>query len=607
MAVFTHGRRLATRALIGAATAFALSVPAWPLERLDLSVTTQDKDLRTLLRSVSALFQARDRKTVADEDVFAAARADYANFLAALYSEGYYAPVIHIRLDGREAGDIAPLDAPTDIKAVSVEVDPGPRFTFGRARMKPYAPGTKLPPAYGDTKVAKSTAIVEAADAGVEGWRQVGHPKARVSDQIIVADHPRATIDSQILLDPGPRLSFGKLTLSGYERMKPRRLAKIAGFPTGEVYDPDLVAKVENRLRKTGIFRSVALTEAETPSPDGTLDFHLAVTEELPRRYGFGAEASSLQGLSVSGYWMHRNLFGGGERLRIDGEVTEIGGQSGIVGYSLGARIDRPATPTADSSAFLAIRAEKFTVVDLTVEGVSLSFGLTRVLSDQLTAEAGVRLTDEWATYPGGRTNYRLLSLPIGVTWDSRDEPLDAHKGFYLASEVTPFLGFGTTGSGGRVTADARVYRALGSEKGTVLAGRLQIGSVFGSALTATPPEYLFYSGGGGTVRGQPYQSLGVPVTKGLLSIDYGGRSFVGLSGEVRQDITDTISAVAFADAGYISAGELFGGGGEWHSGAGLGLRYDTGIGPIRVDLAAPVSGSTGDGLQLYIGIGQAF
>ena len=71
----------------------------------------------------------------------------------------------------------------------------------------------------------------------------------------------------------------------------------------------------------------------------------------------------------------------------------------------------------------------------------------------------------------------------------------------------------------------------------------------------------------------------------------------------------ETIGIVGFADAGYIGRESVPNGSdGEWHSGAGLGLRYATGIGPIRVDLALPVTGPEDEtGLQFYIGIGQAF
>ena len=65
---------------------------------------------------------------------------------------------------------------------------------------------------------------------------------------------------------------------------------------------------------------------------------------------------------------------------------------------------------------------------------------------------------------------------------------------------------------------------------------------------------------------------------------------------------------MAFYDVGYVSAGAYGEGASDWHSGAGLGLRYDTPIGPIRLDIATPVSGDgTGEDVHLYLGIGQNF
>ncbi|MBC7156121.1 MAG: BamA/TamA family outer membrane protein, partial [Rhodobacteraceae bacterium] len=126
----------------------------------------------------------------------------------------------------------------------------------------------------------------------------------------------------------------------------------------------------------------------------------------------------------------------------------------------------------------------------------------------------------------------------------------------------------------------------------------------FGARLRETPRDMLFYSGGGGSVRGQPYQSLGVFVLRA--DQKSGGRSFFATSGEVRLDVTEAIGLVGFVDAGFVSPDEFLSEG-DWHSGAGLGLRYATPIGPIRLDVAAPVSGTTGEGVQIYVGIGQAF
>lgn len=592
----------------GALMLSAASDGARALDSVTLSTPGADETLRTSLENASLLLAAQSEKKTDVQSVYAAARADYARLVGALYSEGYYSGVVTIRIDGKEAAEIDPLDAPSRISKVNVEVRPGPRFTFSAARMKPYARGTRLPSDYRDTLPAKSTAIVDAASAGIEGWRNIGHAKAEVADQSIIADHRTNTLSATILLAPGPRVRFGELHVTGYERMRLQRIMKIAGYPQGEVFDPKDLETVGKRLRRTGVFSSVALKEADTLGPRNTLDVDLTLAEEKLRRFGFGAELSGSEGLSLSGYWLHRNLFGGGERLKFDAALNRIGGSDTEMGYDVGVRIDRPATPVTDAGAFVELRAQRLDLADWQVDKQEVTFGLTRIFSDALSAEAALSYANSTATDAIGSLHYKALSLPVSLTWDRRDDPVSATKGFYLQAGVTPFLGFGRTDTGAQMTTEARYYRAFGAEKGVVLAGRVQAGTVAGAGILETPPDYLFLSGGGGTVRGQPYQSLFVTVPRpGGGTINTGGLSFVGLSGEIRARITDTIGVVAFYDYGHITTGDLFGGAASSHAGAGLGLRYNTGFGPIRLDLATPVSGSTGDGMQVYIGIGQAF
>jgi translocation and assembly module TamA len=136
------------------------------------------------------------------------------------------------------------------------------------------------------------------------------------------------------------------------------------------------------------------------------------------------------------------------------------------------------------------------------------------------------------------------------------------------------------------------------------------VGSIFGATLEETPRDYLFYSGGAGTVRGHPFQSLGVYV----ISPDQltGGTMFLALSGEIRASITEKVGVVGFYDVGSVGVNDFIDDPqGGWQAGAGIGLRYATGFGPIRVDIATPVEGSAGQntdgGVQLYVGIGQSF
>lgn len=579
--------------------------PAAAARSFDLVTPGASKPLRDALAAASLLREANKDKTSDSQDLIAAAQADYGRLLGVLYAEGHYSGVIHILIDGQEASDIAPLDVPAQIRSVRITVDPGPPFHFAAARMKPYARGTVLPPAYADGALARSSAIADAAQAGVEGWRQRGHAKARIGREDIVADHRAETITSWLHLDPGPRVRFGTLTIAGAQRMRPERIRAIAGFPEGQVFDPDKLDRVATRLRKTGVFQSVSLTEAERLGPGDTLDVALTLVEEKKRRFGIGAEVGTSDGLTLSGYWLHRNLLGGAERLRIDALVSGIAGRSGGPDYSLGARLDRPATFTPDTTAYIEAGLARESATDYTSDSLTMGLGLSHEVSRSLTVSAGFSLLASRVRYPGRDRDYRLAALPLGAVWDRRDKPQDAHKGHFLSAEIKPFVGFGGTGSGARIAGDARIYWSPGDR--VTLAGRAQIGSILGSSLLATPPDYLFFSGGAGTVRGQPYQSLGVQVLRGGLPLKIGGLSFAGFSGEIRARVTDSIGVVGFYDAGYVSPFEFGTGGGTWQSGAGIGLRYDTGFGPIRLDIAAPVSGPTGKGVQVYVGIGQAF
>ncbi|WP_417806524.1 autotransporter assembly complex protein TamA [Thioclava sp.] len=585
---------------------FAISVlAALPAAAYDLSFTTPgaSDSLRDTVKGVSLLEQSASDKSKDAQDIFSAARADYNRIVSTLFSEGYYSGVVSIKLDGREAASIPPLDAPSTIRNVVVSVTPGPNFRFSKAEIVPLAPDTQLPEGFAIGQPAKSGLVVEAATAGVDGWRDDGHAKAQVSGQSIVASHRTNTLAADVRLAPGPLVHFGTLDVSGTKRLRTKRLRQIAGFPTGEVYDPKELEKVQTRLRRTGIFSSVAVTEAKALNPDNSMNVDLAVVEQKPRKIGAGAELNSDDGIGLTAYWLHRNLFGGGERLRIDGAISGIGGATGGTDYSLGTRIERPATFGPDTSAYIETEISQSNEEDYDENAFDIGFGVSRIFSDKLTADTAIKYGWSKVTDSSGETFFRQIYFPTTVTYDNRNNDLDPTKGYYIKTGLTPFVGLGgDTGTGGQLTADLRGYTGFGAQDRFVLAGRLQLGRVFGSDLAETPRDYLFYSGGGGTVRGQPYQSLGVTVLDGG-TLTTGGTEFVGVSGEARIGITKTIGIVAFYDYGYVS------GGGESGSqaGAGLGLRYKTGIGPIRLDVGFPVSGDTGSGAQVYIGIGQAF
>ncbi|QDC08753.1 outer membrane protein assembly factor [Oceanicola sp. D3] len=539
------------------------------------------------------------------QGLVAAAQADYRHIIAALYGEGYYGPVVSIRLDGREAAQMSPFAVPRQVGQINVVVEPGPQFRFGRAEIAPLAPRSNLPGAFRAGEPAKVPVIEEAGVAAIDRWRELGYAKTEVTNQRITANHPARRLDVSVGLNPGRKLQFGQLEPRGNERVRTDRIIEIAGLPRGETFHPDEVDKASTRLQRTGAFRSVTLSEAARANPDGTLDIEAELVEAKRRRIGFGAELTTLEGASVSAFWLHRNLLGGAERLRFDGEISNIGmsGDNGV-DYRLSVLFGRPGTFNPDTDFYIRAALEHEDEPLYLSQSFEIEAGVTRIVNEDYKFQGGLGLLYSHTEDDIGTRDFTLLTLPFSGTLDRRDNDLDPKNGYFLNLDLTPFIGLSGSGNGARLYADARGYRSFGAEEKITLAGRLQLGSVMGTDVTETVPDFLFYSGGGGTVRGQPYQSLGVTLPGGE---EIGGRSFLGASVELRGQVSDKIQVVGFYDFGLVSAESWPGDEGESHAGAGLGIRYQTGLGPIRLDVATPTGGDTGDGVELYIGIGQAF
>lgn len=587
------------------ALAVGLAAPAAAIDDLSIRLVGVKNDtLQTRLKKASLLRLAKSEGMSEAQDVFSTALAEYQRLVETLYAHGYYSGVVHVRLDGREAAEIPPLDPPASIRKIEVTVAPGPRFVFGQARVAPLPGGLTLPEEFAPGQVARSTAVIAAVETAVDGWRAAGHAKADTAYQHLSADHAAKRLNADVGIAPGPQVRFGPLVVDGQSRVRPTRIKRIAGLPEGDVFSPQELEKAATRLRRTGAFRSVTLSEADRLGPDNSMDITARVVDEKPRRFGAGAEVSNFEGLTLSGFWLHRNLLGGAERLRIEGAVAGIGGDTGGLDYSLGARFERPAVFGADTKFFAYTALESLQEEDYRSDNITVGIGATRIFSDHLEGDLELALSHFDTRDAFGDRTFTLFSTPIALRWDHRDEVLNPSSGHYVNARLTPYLGLDGEASGAQLKLDSRLYRKLDQDGRFVAAGRLQLGSVMGSGLAETAPDFLFYSGGGGTVRGQPYQSLDVDLGGGN---SIGGRSFVGLSAELRAKVTGSISVVGFADAGYIGAESFYDGSGRWHSGAGVGLRYDTVVGPIRLDVAAPMTGSTGESVQVYIGIGQAF
>jgi translocation and assembly module TamA len=588
--------------MLATAATLALGAPVGATE-LRLALPADD-DLASSLRGASLLVETVGEGTAARRDIVAAAQADYQRLLATLFEAGHFGPVISIQVDGVEAAELPVIGRDGAVQTVTISVQPGPRFLFSRAEIGPLARGTELPEDFAPGAPAGLSVLRRTAEAGIEAWEARGHAKAQLESQDITANQRTNRLAAELTLAPGPRLSYGPVTVSGARDVRPDRISRIADLRPGRTFDPEEIETAARRLQRTGAFRSVAVVEAEEIGPDATLPLTIQVVERLPRRFGVGAEVETSEGVGLTAFWLHRNLTGRADSLRIEGEITGIGGDTGGEDAALSFAYSRPSTFNAETDLYVSGEVESLDQPNFSADRVGLEVGAQRVVSDELTYSYGIAFDLSRTEDAFGTRDFATLALPLEAAYDRRDDPLSPADGYYVEAEVKPFAGFQEAGSGLRLLADMRGYQGFGDDRPNVVAARLQLGTVIGPDLDAVASNDLFFSGGGGTVRGQEFQSLGVDGPDGET---VGGKSIAALSLEYRRQVTGNIGVVGFVDTALVSPDADWTGG-DSHTGAGLGLRYDTGIGPIRVDFGVPVS-QPGDasGVEIYIGIGQAF
>ena len=238
-------------------------------------------------------------------------------------------------------------------------------------------------------------------------------------------------------------------------------------------------------------------------------------------------------------------------------------------------------------------------------EAVGAVAGFTRKFDDKLTGSAGLEVEHSTITDAFGTNSYLLISVPLELVQDARDDRLNPTSGYRALVNVTPT--FDTNNSTGFVSVSGSLsgYAAIDDDKRFVLAGRVAAGSILGADLAEVPADRRFFLGGGGSVRGYAYRNIGPRLATGAVT---GGLSFVEASAEARIGVTETIGVVPFVDLGAVAASEDFSNLQDPSVGVGVGVRLLTPVGPLRVDVAVPLDPQPGDpDVGFYAGLGQAF
>ncbi|MGC5843010.1 autotransporter assembly complex protein TamA [Mesorhizobium abyssinicae] len=582
------------------------------VDPLRYSVTLEapdaDKDLVKNLENASTLKADEERPVSGSLGLLAKARADREGLVAALYADARYEGVVTITIEGKPLDDLPPdaeFKGPQPIP-VAISIAAGPKFTLGNIRLEGDAAGLASADfgliAGGD---AGSGAVLKAEALIVRALKQEGRPLATITDRQIVAEHATSTLDVTLTVAAGPVAGYGDTTVEGTEKVDRNFTEYMTGLKRGRQYSPDEIDDARDRLLGLEVFNSVTMKEGESLDADGNIPINVQVSERKPRYFGLGGTVSNTEGLGLEGYWGHRNLFGRAEKLRIEGAISGIGSNDlGELNYNAGIMFEKPGVLGPSSKFFTGVKTvfEHPDAYDhFSVKGnMGVSYDLDK--KQRVSAEFALdysRITDTF-----GKHTYLIASVPLQYVYDGRDNRLNPTSGFRVLAYAEPSYDLLNGATFLKLKGEGSAYQSLDTASKFVLAERATIGSIVGTGLQNVPADRRFYSGGGGSVRGYAYQGIG---PKDIDGQPIGGLSFFETSVEMRIAVTDTIGIVPFVDAGTVST-KSFPDFSDMKVGAGVGVRYLTPFGPLRVDAAVPLNRGPGDPhFGIYAGIGQAF
>lgn len=611
----------------------------------DLSFRIQgDPEVGGVLEQASMLHRLRREPPPDGQALASRAEADFAPLIDALWGAGYYNARIVIVVAGQplELGrnrETAAARAAEAYRArarvpVQVVVETGPLFRLRTVQVLDAATRLPFPPETLPPRVVRlrpgdpaRTPEIRAAMARITDWfRSRSYPLVKVPPPAPVVDHAALTMDVTFLVETGPAAGIGAVTLRGPRTFPPQIVRSFIYLDYGEPYTPKRLEDTRKSVATIPAVGSVRIREAQELDAYGNLPIFVEVTDRAPNLVGFQAGHSTTDGPTGRVFYENRNLFGEAERLRLEAAAffvprndgTRINGPEDLKPSDIGARFTigflKPALGgTRYDLTFDAIAERNRTggprFGGYTSRLAGATTGLRYRWDETLSFTGGVKYERGQTSDVISNVDYQLVGFPLGLRFDNTDSALDPTRGFRISAAVAPYAtALGSSLDLTRATAELSTYYSLDEEGRFVLAGRVGLGSLLDAPrdLREIPSNYRFFTGGGGSVRGYRYQTVG---PRGPFGFVVGGRSLFEGSIEARVKVTDTIGIVPFFDAGGAYAGRvpkfLTG---DTRMSAGVGLRYYTGIGPIRLDVAFPVNPRKGDQpVVLYVSLGQAF
>ena len=536
---------------------------------------------------------------------------------ALLRSEGYYQATLEDIVEGD--------DRPVAV----VTVIPGPRFLLGPPAVEWIAPD----PDHGIAAAAAAEVGIKAGEPGravdviagegriVAGLTRRGYADASTQPRRVVVDHATFTVQPTYRIVSGLLVRLDGVRLETEGATRQNWVAGLAPWSEGDRFDPEKVAELERRLLETGVYDGVgvSLAPADQTNADGNRPVIVSLTDRPRRLLEAGITLSTAQatvttgsttsvtgGSAIEGLWTWYNHFGRADTIRWQARAATIDSRLGVDVTLPHWR--RPAQTLKLATGLVNEDTDAYSRAAATVSAdVQRRIGKTSYLNAGLGLDVGHYRDTRFdpVTLAPLTLNRDLVILTGrgGGYLDRSDDPLNPKKGYRLTLNVQPTAVAGEdTVLFVRAETQGTAYYPI--QDRTVVAGRVRIGAIVGGEELTVPADRLFYSGGGGSVRGYEYQGVNPRLPD---NTPRGGLSLFETSLEIRRDIGKSFGAVAFVDAGAVGFQETPNLSNMRYA-AGVGARYNLPFGPVRADIAVPLNPRDGDpAFQIYISIGQAF
>ncbi len=486
----------------------------------------------------------------------------------------------------------------------------GPRFTLSKTSigLAPDTPaGVLSPPTPSEVGLVADAPyaarlVVKAGEAILTRYKENGYPFPKMAHREVIADFATNRVDVSFQVAPGPYTRFGTTRVTGLDRLEARYVYELIPWKEGEPYDIRLIKEARQTLFSTNLFGVVQLQNPDKVDTEGRLPMTVELKERASRTVRLGLEYTTDYGPGFNGSWIHRNLFGMAEKLTASAILNKVTRTAAL-------RFDKPMFLNLDNTFIsqIAFNDETTDAYDATSGDISAILRQQFTKAFRAGGGLGFHLARVKENANSERNTYKLLYVPLTGDLDTRNNLLNPVQGFHLSLAMAPYQDIADRDIRFfRYILSGSTYYNFNTGDRVVVALRATFGQIFGIGHDNMPADLRFYPGGGGSVRGYGYQLAG-PLQG---NTPLGGLSMLTGSLELRFKVTESIGLVPFVDAGTafpdtvpdFSQQEML-------YGAGLGLRYYTTIGPIRLDVAVPLNKREGvdSDYQIYVSIGQSF